>query len=310
MAGSFRFASPFMMIFCSQGFIAELLAGWRLGPQLLDLHNSSFSFGSTPPRGASDSLKKLVGGEDRLALVVDEPLDLVVHVECPFRHRSLLRTPLLDTKSEELELSELCDRLVKIRAFAPRSLDGVFFMMEELGLVTGRAAEGRGAVQRMRAQLQDWGSNFYDRARSKRVVVLSGVDPLEAAGLWVPDLVKACSAHPHLGPGECSREISWEEVRKFRPDVIVVAPHGASLRESVATFRVLEKIKGWEEVPAVKRGEVIFTAGTCGLYEPGSGLVGAAGILVSAIAGLDSGYISERDSFRRLRQVELRRHEL
>ena len=58
---------------------------------------------------------------------------------------------------------------------------------------------------------------------------------------------------------------------------------------------------------AVKRGEVIFMSGRQ-LYAPGPGIVRAAACVVSGMAGLDSGYITKRDEFYRLRFVELHRH--
>jgi hypothetical protein len=57
----------------------------------------------------------------------------------------------------------------------------------------------------------------------------------------------------------------------------------------------------------VKRGEVIFCAGI-DLYRPGARFLKGAAILVSAIAGLDSGYITERDEYFKVRYLELHRH--
>jgi iron complex transport system substrate-binding protein len=89
--------------------------------------------------------------------------------------------------------------------------------------------------------------------------------------------------------------------------VIVVAPVGFNLSESVKTFSKVVTLPEWESLPAVKRGEVIFAAGDA-LYRPGPRLVKGAAVLISAIAGLDSGYITERDEYFKLRYLELHRH--
>ncbi len=96
----------------------------------------------------------------------------------------------------------------------------------------------------------------------------------------------------------------------FHPDVIIVAPRGMELKASLASFKELSKLKGWEELPAVVRGEVIFTDGIKHFYNPTDGLVDSMAVLLSGIAGFESGYIAERDTFYRLRWLELHRHRL
>ena len=93
----------------------------------------------------------------------------------------------------------------------------------------------------------------------------------------------------------------------FRPDVIIVAPCGATLEESLRSLKELEAAPEWEDIPAVKRGEVIFYEGV-ELYQPGPRFIKGVAVMVSAVAGLDSGYITKKDEFYRLRFVELHRH--
>jgi iron complex transport system substrate-binding protein len=134
------------------------------------------------------------------------------------------------------------------------------------------------------------------------------VNPLRVAGRWIPDIVKTASAQPQfLAVNEMDKATTWREVEAFRPDVIVIAPEGFSLEESVKTLPILERVGEWSGLPAVKRGEVIFCEGV-GLYRPGPKLLKGAAVLFSAIAGLESGYITARDEFFRLRFVELHRH--
>jgi iron complex transport system substrate-binding protein len=179
---------------------------------------------------------------------------------------------------------------------------------EEIGVLVGKAREGRELANRIKAQLMVWGDSFYDRMKNKRVTVLSSVSPLRVAGRWVPDIIKTASAQPQmLAVNELDAPTTWAEVATFRPDVLVVAPEGASLQESVKTLPTLERVAQWSDLPAVKRGEVIFCEGT-GLYRPGPKILTGAAVLFSAIAGLESGYITKRDEFFRLRFVELHRH--
>jgi iron complex transport system substrate-binding protein len=197
---------------------------------------------------------------------------------------------------------------VCIKSLDIATLDGVLSAYGELGALLGNSSVGRDRAQRIKSQLLDWGRNLYERLRNKRIVVLSGIAPLEVAGCWVPDIVKLVSGRP-MKPDlrRVSAPVTWEEIKEFAPDVVLVAPRGKSLEESVRYLRRLEALPDWELLPAVKRGEVVFSDGVR-LYQTGPALLEGAGVLVSALAGLDSGYITKRDEFYRLRFVELHRH--
>jgi iron complex transport system substrate-binding protein len=178
-----------------------------------------------------------------------------------------------------------------------------------VGKALGCPEKGREVAQRMRAQFMDWGDNFYDRMKNKRVTVLSGVTPLMLAGRWIPDLIDLASCiSQQPNPGSPDSEITWQQVIQFRPDVLLVAPRKLSQDEALGTFKILERLPDFELVPAVKRGEVFFFPGEQLLYRPGPKLLEGMAILISAIAGIDSGYITPRDSFQRLRFLEMQRH--
>lgn len=209
--------------------------------------------------------------------------------------------------AESLLLSVLGKRCRVFNA-AISSLAQMSEVVEEVGAMAGSRVEARTLAGKTQAQLMAWADSFFDRCKGKKVVVLSSVQPIVVAERWIPELVRMVGAksierdHQHRG-----KPYSWDEIVAARPDVIVVAPEGASLQESVRTLPQVQNLPGWESLPAVKRGEVIFCAGTH-LYRPGAQFLRGAAVLVSAVAGLDSGYITERDEYFKVRYLELHRH--
>jgi iron complex transport system substrate-binding protein len=197
---------------------------------------------------------------------------------------------------------------VRVISYTPVSLAQVYEGIETLGKHFGAAAKGREVAQRMKAQFMDWGDNFYERTRNKKVVVLSSVEPCVVASGWIGDLVRLCSAIPIEPKKKGNQSIRWEDVVVFRPDVIIVAPQFVTLKESVKLFTVCEKFPEWENLPAVKRGEVYFSDGVEHFYRPSLKLIDSMAILTSAIAGFESGYITPRESFFKLRWLEMHRH--
>lgn len=207
------------------------------------------------------------------------------------------------------ELCALCGTDVKLLPYRPTTLERVFDTFEDVAKDLGVRDKGVQLTQRTKAQCMDWCDNFYDRMKNKKVTFISSVDPLRLAGKWIPDMIHMASATSQVKVGgEADASVSWDEIVNFRPDVIIVAPRGKSLDESMKAFKTMEKFPHWDEIPAVKRGEVAFTDGKDHFFSPDQRIIESMGILVSAIAGMDSGYISARDCFYRLRWMEMQRH--
>lgn len=189
----------------------------------------------------------------------------------------------------------------------PKTLSQVYESIERLGVLLGKKDRGITLAQRIRAQLMNWADNFYDRTRGKRVSVLVESSPLTAAGWWVPDVVRLCSAQPQGKSGEAPQRTDWKQIQAFAPDVMLVAPTTCS-GDPLALFQEYEKLPEWDRLLAVKRGQVFFMSEPALFSYPSMHLIEAAGILVSAIAGFESGYITTKDSFQRLRWLEMQRH--
>lgn len=199
-------------------------------------------------------------------------------------------------------------RKVAVRDISVESLDAVYQVIEDIGGLVGNRVDARKMAANIKAQLMLWADSFFDRCRGKQVVVLSGIDPITVEGRWFPDLIRLLGGKPLELSGDQTRlAVTWKEICQARIDVMVVAPENSSISQSIKTLPILQAQPGWDDIPAVKRGEVIFAPGT-DLYRPGPRFLKGAAILVSAIAGLDSGYITERDEYFKVRYLELHRH--
>ncbi|MEY4701619.1 MAG: hypothetical protein RL326_1806 [Pseudomonadota bacterium] len=184
-------------------------------------------------------------------------------------------------------------------------------MYEEIEIVGGRVGKRREARElagRIKAQLMEWADSFFDRSRGKKVVLLSSVDPLKIETRWFTSFAKLFSCQLfNREPKRRDTQLQWSEIRDFRPDVIVVAPPQGGVSACVRSLGTLEGLDGWDSLPAVKRGDVFFCDGN-DLYRPGPRFLKGAAVFVSALAGLESGYITQRDEFFKLRFLELHRH--
>jgi iron complex transport system substrate-binding protein len=78
----------------------------------------------------------------------------------------------------------------------------------------------------------------------RRVAFLEWTDPLFCAGHWVPQMIEIAGGIDPLGkPGADSERMTWEQVRKARPEMIIVAPCGYGLEQAIELARVIPHIE-------------------------------------------------------------------
>jgi iron complex transport system substrate-binding protein len=207
------------------------------------------------------------------------------------------------------ELYALFGRQIFIHHHDPVRLEDIFQMFETLGKQLKVPDKGRTVSSKAKAQLMDWSNSFYDRMKNKKVTLISSIEPLSLYARWVPDMIKLASGIPQIVSGlKEDPNVSWAEIIKFNPDVIIFAPRKLEFADTLKIFPKLEKIEGWDKIYAVKRGDVFFADGQKFFQQPTTKIIQSMAVLVSCMAGFESGYITERDSMYRLRYLELHRH--
>jgi cobyrinic acid a,c-diamide synthase len=95
-----------------------------------------------------------------------------------------------------------------------------------------------------------------------RIAILGSLHPLTVEGRWINDLINLVGGEPLPLAGQRKRSISWEDLTKFAPNVLVVcAPIMNSGDKSAKVFNDLCDIAsqpGWWQLPAVKDGVVVI----------------------------------------------------
>jgi iron complex transport system substrate-binding protein len=121
----------------------------------------------------------------------------------------------------------------------PHTLDEVLASVVTVGEAVGLRASAEKVVARLRERLAAIRVTVGGRA-PVRALVLEWTDPPFAPGHWVPDMVEAAGGRSVLGrSGEDSFRTSWADVAAAAPDVVISAPCGFSLDESVRLARDL-----------------------------------------------------------------------
>lgn len=117
-----------------------------------------------------------------------------------------------------------------------------------------------------------------------RVAMIEWVDPLMAAGNWIPTLVGMAGGDNLFGSsGAHSPWLDWEVLRDADPDVIVVIPCGYDIARARQDLDMLVAKPEWKNLAAVKSGQVFIADGNQYFNRPGPRLVESLEILAEIL---------------------------
>jgi iron complex transport system substrate-binding protein len=83
--------------------------------------------------------------------------------------------------------------------------------------------------------------------------------------------------------GEPSTKIAWTDVVNAKPDVLLLVPCGFDVRRTVKESTPLRAFPGWNEIPAVRTGNVFALNGNAYFSRPGPRLINGLEILARII---------------------------
>ena len=128
-----------------------------------------------------------------------------------------------------------------IVALAPNALDDIF---EDIGRVAAElGVEDRGAevCAELRARIAEVVTRADAIAERPTVACIEWIEPLMAAGNWMPELVEMAGGTSVVGrPGEHAPWLEWDELVALDPDVIVALPCGFDVRAHTAGDRTVD----------------------------------------------------------------------
>ena len=131
----------------------------------------------------------------------------------------------------------------------PRTLAEIDDNIRKVARVLGREAEANALISRNHARLERVRERTRGKAR-RRVTFLEWTDPPFCAGHWVPEMIEIAGGEDPLGRlGADSVRITWDEVRAYTPEVVIVAPCGYGLAEAMRLAAIVPEIPGARVVP-------------------------------------------------------------
>ncbi len=157
---------------------------------------------------------------------------------------------------------------------APLTIEGILHAISTVGAMTSSEDEALGLVEFLRERLADVEEAVVARRAAghvpPRVIALEWLDPPFAAGRWVPEQIRRAGAWDLLGrDGEAAAPVGWATVRDLDPETLLLLPRGADLQECRASWARVPRPPSWQEMRAVRRGNVFALDAAAHFSNPG-----------------------------------------
>lgn len=183
-------------------------------------------------------------------------------------------------KDVEAALCDMLNSQATIVSLQPNSLADFFRDIRLIASALQIPERGEGLIHRLESRLADIRRLAEVQSSRPTVACLEWLDPLMAAGNWVPELVRIAGGTNLFGTvGEHSPWMNWDELIAADPDVLVALPCGWDIEKATLELHDLARHPAWLSLRAVRANSVFVTDGNQYFNRPGPRLVESAEIL-------------------------------
>ncbi|GJL51235.1 MAG: cobalamin-binding protein [Nitrospirales bacterium] len=180
----------------------------------------------------------------------------------------------------ELALDSWLGKRPAIISLQTTDLSGVWNDLQAVALTLKQETQGQKVLNSLQTRMQAITQHANSLNHSPRVACIEWMDPLMAAGNWVPELVEMAGGSSLFGKaGLHAPWITWEALLQADPDIILVLPCGFSLSQIQEHFHTLTSNPEWNQLRAVQMRQVYATDGNQYFNRPGPRLVDSLEIL-------------------------------
>jgi len=167
----------------------------------------------------------------------------------------------------------------KLISLEPESVEDILENIRLIGSETKTDKQAETLIARLLVRI-DLVKSRTKNLTKPSVLIIEWVDPLMIAGHWAPEMVEiAGGEHKMVGKQGKSKRVTWEEIQKIDPDILIIAPCGFDIsRAQKETKRVTER-SGFEKLKAAKKGKVFFVDGNAYIARPGPRIIDGSEIL-------------------------------
>ena len=181
----------------------------------------------------------------------------------------------------------------------PNSVKDIFKDIKIIAEALNVVDKGADLIEFMKYRIRTLKKSYDDKSELT-VAAIEWIDPLMAAGNWVPELIEMAGGINLFGEaGKHSPWMEYKDLIEKDPDNIIIMPCGYNIQKSIIEIDSLIKQKGWKEINAVQNDKVYITDGNQYFNRPGPRIIESLEILIEIFHNdktdfkhIDSGWIN------------------
>lgn len=179
--------------------------------------------------------------------------------------------------------ARLLGRHADIVSLSPLSLEDVLGDLGRVGEAAGVAKTADEVAAGLRARLEKVRARAAGLPRP-RVLALEWMDPPMVIGHWTPELIRIAGGDPVAAHDAApTHPTTWEALAATEPEVVLVAPCGFDVEQTLTELPALLGNPGFQALPAASRGRVVVLDGNAFFNRPGPRLAESAELAALAI---------------------------
>jgi len=172
----------------------------------------------------------------------------------------------------------------RIVAMEPNKLEDLFADIAKVATALQVPGRGGELVAALRGRMNEIERRAATITEQPTVACIEWIDPLMAAGNWMPELVEMGGGRSVIGrAGEHAPWMSWDELVALDPDVIIAMPCGFDIARTRAEISPLTGRPGWSKLHAVASGRAYVADGNQYFNRPGPRVVEALEIMAEIL---------------------------
>jgi iron complex transport system substrate-binding protein len=183
-------------------------------------------------------------------------------------------------KDVEQAVCQLTSSRPMIVSLEPNALADVWDDIRRVGASLGAHARAGEVVCQLQRRMKEITNGARLLQSRPTVACIEWIEPLMAAGNWMPELVEMAGGINLFGEaGKHSPWMTWDELIVRNPDVIVILPCGFDIQRTLAETSLLTSRVEWKNLKAVQTSRVFVADGNQYFNRPGPRLVESLEIL-------------------------------
>ena len=183
----------------------------------------------------------------------------------------------------------------------PKSVSGILQNLRDVGQIAGRLEAAERWIDAATHRLERIAATAKALPSKPRVFCMEWLDPIYCSGHWVPEMVRIAGGVDEISrEGSDSIRISWQDVLAWSPEILIVMPCGYHLEKVIALAAKLRTLPGWQDLPAVRKGQVYAVDASSYFARPGPRVVEGTELLAHLIHPEAFAWDSPQSAYQRL----------